>query len=158
MRRVNVVCGSFVALLGGVALLAVTATPDAIADAPPGRYVIDATTSTVRDTKTGLTWLRDPITPSPNTLETARKSCPAGFRLPDIKELATLVDETDTATSPYVDKTAFPALGPDGLWSDTQSVASATDYQSFVLSADGTTKTVYYNGCCDTPKMLCVQP
>ena len=139
-------------------IAAVASVPHALADAPPGRYVIDAAAGTVRDTKTGLVWLRAPITPSPNTLETARKSCPAGFRLPDIKELSTLIDETPTTTAPDVDHGAFPDVGSAALWSDTQSVGSATDYSSFVLLPDGTTKTIYYNGCCDTPQMMCVKP
>ena len=49
-------------------------------------------------------------------------------------------------------------IASDVLWSDTESVGAATDFQSFVLVPDGTTKTIYYNGCCDTPKMLCVKP
>jgi hypothetical protein len=150
MRRAKVVLAS----IGTAALLA---RSPAIADAPFGRYEVTATT--VVDKKTGLTWRRDPMLPALNTLETARKTCPTGFRLPSIKEYATLVDES-AKTVPFVDTKAFPNVkGSDVFWSDTESSDSASDYSSFVFASDGTTKLVYYNGSGTSGlAVMCVQP
>lgn len=158
MRRVSRASVRAASVLLSCALAAV-ATPRAIADAPPGRYTIaGATSATVTDGKTGLTWLRDVITPPLNTLESATKACPSGYRLPDIKELATLVDESASGL-PYLDSKAFPKVSAVTLWSSTMSNASATDYQSFVMHPDGTTERVYYNGSGTTDlKVLCVSP
>jgi hypothetical protein len=152
MRRAQVVLAST-----GLAVALVGVT-DAIAKAPDGRYEISTSAATVRDTKTKLTWRRDPMVPALNTLETARVTCPSGFRLPTIKEYETLVDES-ADTVPFVDTVAFPNIkGSDVFWSDTESNNAAADYSSFVFATDGTTKLVYYNGAGTSGLVvMCVQ-
>ena len=88
-------------LTRGVALAAAFAltspTPVSRAAAPQGRYVL--TSNTVLDQETGLVWQRvaDNTTRS---LAEAESYCPGvtlpgnGWRLPSIKELQTIADET----------------------------------------------------------------
>jgi hypothetical protein len=97
------------------------------ADAKPGRYVIK--TETVYDTKTKLTWQQSPAT-SPFSHSDAGAYC-AGltvggldWRLPSVKELETLVDES--RTNPAIDKTAFPDTPGKFFWTSS-SVASFPD-------------------------------
>jgi hypothetical protein len=139
-----------------IAALVVSIAPRATADAPPGHYLVLADDS-VRDAKTGLTWQRT-ITTGVKSLEDARKVCVAPWRLPEIKELATTVDEASLAL-PAVDAVAFPAQPSIALWSATLSNADPEDYRSHVLNPDGTTMTVYYNGSLFGPGgVRCVQP
>jgi len=81
------------------------------AEAPPGRYTV--TDTTVLDTKTGLTWQRVASSTS-FTWDTAKSYCAtvtglpgAGWRLPTMKELATLLDLTKPAPTFYIDLTVF---------------------------------------------------
>lgn len=122
------------------------AGPSALADAPPDRYVVTA--DTVRDTKTSLLWQRAvSLVDGGNvqSLEQATRLCSMPWRLPTIKELATLVDE-DAAAPPFIDAKAFPATPNLPVWSSTHSNALMEDYRSYVLSSDGTMMSVYYNG------------
>ena len=119
----------------------------AFADAPAGRYTID--TDTVKDEKTSLTWKRA-VTMMPGggnvpSLEEASKLCSAPWRLPTIKELATLVDESATA-APFIDLKAFPATPNLPYWSSTHTNADPDQFRSYVMNADGTIVDVYYNG------------
>jgi hypothetical protein len=123
-----------------VAVAAIAVVPRAVADAPPGRYVIDA--DTVKDTKTGLVWKR--AVSSQPSLETATAFCVAPFRVPEIKELATLVDE-DATELPFVDQKAFPGQPQIGLWSNTHTW-NHEQFSVFILMPDGTTRVQYYNG------------
>jgi hypothetical protein len=102
----------FVAAAGAAAL--VTA---AHATTPAGRYVIgnDASVygdfATVYDTKTKLTWER--VLTAPNTpaghCEELANTIRIGWRLPTLKELATLVDYAgDNLPSAMIDLTFFP--------------------------------------------------
>ncbi len=83
------------------------------ADAPPGRYSIGG--GTVLDTKTGLRW-QPAFAPGPYTWTAALAYCKAlslggyssGWRLPSMKELRTLVDES--TYNPAIDATAFPGI------------------------------------------------
>lgn len=102
-------------LLGVAALLAlgIGASQVGHAAAPAGRYTVSG--STVLDTKTGLLWQRDVDTVNQRTQEEAATYCAgvslpgSGWRVPSVKELSTLVD--DTAQFPAWDKTAFPDTG-----------------------------------------------
>ena len=94
------------------------------ADAPMGQYTLSD--ATVTDTKTGLVWERRPPATRqqwPEALARCSALAPAGsWRLPTIKELQTLVDESATAM-PWIDKVAFPMTAPDmqptQYWSST---------------------------------------
>jgi hypothetical protein len=98
------------------------ASPPAAGSAPAGRYTI--TSTTVRDTRTGLTWQRA-VSPSA-TWADASAYCAGlsaalggtGWRLPDVKELLTLVDDAQ-ATGPTIDVNAFPATPAAFFWSST---------------------------------------
>jgi hypothetical protein len=138
----------------GIAALVVGIAPRAAADAPLGHYTVTA--DSVRDNKTGLTWQRVVAT-GVKTLEDARRLCVAPFRLPEIKELSTLVDESSSAL-PAIDATAFPSTPSIALWSSTLSNTDPDDFRSYVLNPDGTTTTVYYNGTLGPGGVRCVQP
>lgn len=65
------------------------------ADAPAGRYLVAA--GVVTDSKTTLSWQQAPLSVSQS--QNVTDPCPAlgnGWRLPTLKELLTLVDETRT--------------------------------------------------------------
>lgn len=95
------------------------------ADAPPGRYAIAP--PEVRDTMTGLIWAQAvPATGGSDgagrfAWEAAKGFCPtlgAGWRLPTVKELLTIVDVTQRG-GPSIDRTAFPDTPPAGFWTAT---------------------------------------
>lgn len=108
--------------LGAGAMLAVVLTASAQANAPAGRYAIAG--GTVTDTRTKLTWQQ--MAPSATyTLAAAKTYCPTlgaslggtGWRLPTIKELLTIVD--DSQRNPSIDPTAFPATPSAAFWSSS---------------------------------------
>ena len=101
-----------------VVLIAATCAVGSFASAPADQYAtFDASSPTITDRKTGLTWQRtaSPVQPS---LAAARGYC-AGlgkWRLPTVKELLTLVDEKShdevqggVAVHRYIDSNAFPS-------------------------------------------------
>lgn len=116
-----------------VALIAVVLLASAtslLADAPAGRYAVEG--GVVLDTKTGLRWQQ--MVSSPATKWTgALRYCKAlslggftsGWRVPSMKELRTLVDES--RYNPAIDTTTFPGVASAGspgspatfFWSST---------------------------------------
>jgi hypothetical protein len=108
------------------------------ADAPAGRYALAS--GTVVDTKTGLIW-QQTMAANSYTQSDAASYCATlslnggGWRLPSIKELLTLVDETKLART--FDETAFP--GSDGyFWSSSPYLGDNTVGYFWVLwSASG---------------------
>jgi hypothetical protein len=89
------------------------------ADAPPGRYEAADGESLVRDRETGLVW-ETTSDEAGYTWEEAKALCAGraggAARLPTMKELLTLVDES--RTDPAIDPAAFP--GSTGYyWSST---------------------------------------
>jgi hypothetical protein len=116
-------------LVGAIAVVAVAWSAAARAAAPAGHYTFPATGS-VFDTKTKLTWQR--TAPAATYAWAAAKTYCAGlsttlggtgWRLPTIKELQTIVDETQVA--PPIDSTAFPGTPANAFWSSTQTKDSA---------------------------------
>jgi len=101
--------------LAGASVAAALLTAIGHANAPAGRY----TTSTlngvvvVLDTRTQLTWQQSSGTgPVAITWSQAQLACAdlgAGWRLPSVEELETIVDETIVPPSPAIDST-FSAL------------------------------------------------
>jgi Protein of unknown function (DUF1566) len=93
--------------------------------APPGRYVINA--GTVVDKRTKLTWEQMPAS-TPLALTGAQAYCAVltlgglAWRLPTLKELATLVDVSVAPPGPTLDSTAFPTASATFTWSATPSV------------------------------------
>jgi hypothetical protein len=110
------------------------------ADAPPGRYVVTAggsPESTVYDSKTKLTWQGTVTSEQPATLAAAKTYCAgigsllggAGWRLPTIKELASIVDYTKPVETAFmIDRTAFFTMPNDveWFWSATPVTNSAS--------------------------------
>lgn len=85
---------------------------------------------TVRDTGTGLTWQRG-LGPGTLDFQTANDACAnltlggaGAWRLPTLKELATLVD--DTRANPSIDTAAFPDTTSESCWSSTLFAGSTT--------------------------------
>jgi Protein of unknown function (DUF1566) len=92
---------------------------------PEDRYVVEASEDRVTDTRTGLVWQRS-IAASKYTWTAALSHCPArgaGWRLPTLKELLTLIDP---ATSfPAIDRAAFPSTPQsEAFWSATPAVGA----------------------------------
>ena len=98
-------------VLSGVTLASILLSPVRVtrADAPCGRYVIQA--GTAYDTKTKLTW-QQAVPTERYDLGEAQNYCSTltlaggGWRLPTIKELFTIVDFRAPGAS--LDRTAFP--------------------------------------------------
>jgi hypothetical protein len=125
---------------------------DSAPAAPASRYVLSA--GTVRDTKTGLVWQLS-AAPAQDWTH-GRDACAAltltdsFWRLPTIKELATLIDP---AGPPHIDQTAFgPSSPAAGLWSASAVLGSAGYYWvvgldlANILPWDGAAggSTIYY--------------
>lgn len=105
-----------------VAALVTVLVPSVVrADGPPGRYTLDE--HTVRDEVTGLLWQRVAST-TPSRWADAEAYCRTlevggrdGWRLPDVKELRSLVDVRRTL--PTLDPIAFPEPSPSVFWTAT---------------------------------------
>jgi hypothetical protein len=134
-------------LLGVVAAVVLAANAIADAGAPAGRFTIGS--GTVYDTKTKLTWQQ--ATPSTTySWPDAKTYCAgaglggAGWRLPTVRELQTLVDYS-RLTDPRIDTTAFPATPSAAFWSASPAAGSPSlawlvnFYDGFASSYDVTT-------------------
>ena len=99
-------------------------------------YAGDAANNLVNDALTGLQWRRclegmvwngSTCTGTAGSFSQEQALVHArdqsGWRLPNVKELGSIVDRTRTA-SPRIDTTAFPALGQTAAWSSTPLVAN----------------------------------
>ena len=95
---------------------------DSPANAPPARYTV--ANGTVKDTQTKLTW-EQAVSPASYTWADAATYCAglsldgAGWRVPAIGELQTIVDES---TNPAADATAFPMTPSEYFWSSSAVV------------------------------------
>jgi hypothetical protein len=107
----------------------------ASANAPAGRYTI--TNGTVNDSKTKLTW-QQAVPWTLYTWANAKAHCSGmnlagtGWRLPTVKELLTIVDESQT--NPSIDPTFIPSVPPSLFWSSSP-LASVSD-QVWVVHFD----------------------
>ncbi len=97
--------------------------------APRERYTI-AADGTVFDTMTQLTWQRA-LDSTARGWSDAKSYCAglvlagAGWRLPNMKELQTLIDES--ATSPAIDGSAFPDTPGEAFWTSSPLVGGPTE-------------------------------
>lgn len=140
---------------GGTAVLTYTQVPSTVRvrcvrvqaahDVPEPRYVFDkvGSTETVADGGTGLVWQRQPAAGT-YTFAQAQDYCAGledGFRVPSMKELQTVVDET-TPARPSIDQqvfTEFPELsfGNAFFWTSSISAAFAGSNAWFVNFGNG---------------------
>jgi hypothetical protein len=141
-------------LLARIGLLLVIAVPVAAA-VPAGRYTYPSA-GTVYDTMTKLTWQQavptatysqtDAITYCAGLGATVGGS---GWRLPTLKELATIVDES--RANPAIDPAAFPATPTDQFWSSSSRAGDPTYGWtvtfSYGASSETPTKFVYHVRC-----------
>ncbi|HEX7476928.1 MAG TPA: DUF1566 domain-containing protein [Polyangiales bacterium] len=120
-------------------------TLPAVADAPPGRYTFPAT-GTAYDTRTRLTWQRA-VDAGSYDQDAAQDHCAtlslagAGWRLPTLRELRTLVDPLNA--NPAIDPTAFPNTPPTQFWTVSAN-GNSPDQQYVVSFADGSTSALYH--------------
>jgi hypothetical protein len=141
---------SILRLLGALAITLVAWSGLADANAPAGHYVVTAGSGTgndtVYDTKSKLIWQRTP--PSTNyTWAGAKTYCAGvgaslggtGWRLPTIKELASIVDLSQT-TGPTIDQSAFPSTSPDAQFWSSSPLAGSSTYVWYVYFFDGSLK------------------
>ena len=118
--------------LAAVAVV-VALTASAGANAPAGRYVVTnggTSSGTVYDTKTKLTW-QQTVPSTTYTWANAKTYCAgvgaslggAGWRLPTLKELQTIVDYSQS--NPSIDSTAFPSTPAHIFWCSSPLAGSA---------------------------------
>ena len=108
-------------------------------EAPPEPFI--AYEETVYDLRTGLRWQRSPPPTLYNKAEGAIAYCrdlvlagAAGWRLPTIKELNTLIDEK--RTGPAIDPVTFPDTRSEWYWSSSAYVG-LSGYHWAVSFGDG---------------------
>lgn len=109
-------------LFGPVTICALALTTSADATVPAGRYTISG--GMVTDTETELVW-QQTAPAGGYTWANAKTYCASvgatlggtGWRLPTMKELQTIVD--DSRTNPSIDPTAFPGTESLGFWSSS---------------------------------------
>lgn len=111
-----------------IAVFLVVGANDSRADAPIDQYVVS--NGTVFDTKSQLLWEQNP----PNAAyrwDEAQSRCASlsllgtGWRLPSMKELQTIVD--DSRMQPTIDVTAFPDTAWEKYWSSTVRAFDTAD-------------------------------
>jgi hypothetical protein len=111
---------------------------DTSADAPKGHFMIGD--DVVEDSATELIWEREPMA-SASGADDAAEYCAqlelqgGGWRLPTIKELYTLVDESRTV--PAIDTEVFPDTAPAFYWSSS-AVAGFDEFTWAVNFEQGT--------------------
>lgn len=109
----------------------VTVASATYANAPVGRYVI--TNDTVKDTVTGLEWERVRTADRKSAQESVSRCAglalgvpPSGWRLPNVKELASIVDAR--AFGPSMDRAAFGAEIRSRAWTSTPSAGEVNKH------------------------------
>lgn len=119
--------------------------PVARADAPAGMYTVTA--DTVKDNRTGLTWQRAASSQTMNW-QAAQAYCTNGWRLPNVRELQSLVDIR--RAFPAIDISAFPNTPEEAFWSSSPIVDDAW-FVSFRLGEVG------FSAITDTSRVRCVR-
>ena len=123
-------------ILAGALLLE---APHAHADAPEGRYTVQA--GGVRDTKTHLLW-QQPVSTSVYAFSATANYCASvgtGWRVPTMKELLTLVDRG--RSSPAIDTRYFPDSNHE-YWSSS-SLARDPTGQGWAINFGGGSSSPY---------------
>jgi formylglycine-generating enzyme required for sulfatase activity len=141
----------------GIVVIAILAlAPAARSDAPAGRYTV--TSGTVYDTKTKLTW-QQAVPATTYTWANAKTYCAgvgatlggAGWRLPTLNELLTIVDYS--RTNPAIDPIAFPSTPTNYFWSSSP-LAGSSSYAWYVRFSGGNSS---YHDVSNTLIVRCVR-
>jgi hypothetical protein len=110
------------------------------ADAPPGRFTTNCPDpGTVYDTVTQLTW-QMPTSDALYTWSEAMTYCTnnvaklpeTGWRLPSVKELQTIVDDSQSAYA--VDATVFSDLGTSAYWTSSVVAGDAQPAAAWMVN------------------------
>jgi len=124
--------------VGGVVGAVVVAVGVAAADAPTGRFSISD--QVVSDNVTGRLWQRA-VAPGTYNWAQAKSYCAAldlgghsDWRLPSMKELQTIVDET--RVNPAIDASVFPSTPSEYFWSSSP-VSGSTPHAWYVHFSNG---------------------
>jgi hypothetical protein len=149
-----------IARIGAAVATAALLSTSAAANAPAGRYM--ASGGTVYDVKTKLTWQQTVSTTKGYTWADAKTYCSSaavssalggtGWRLPTVKELQSLVDDSQT-TGPTIDSQFFSGTPSNVFWSSTPS-ASASSSAWSVYFSNGVTNAI---GVGSTYAVRCVR-
>jgi hypothetical protein len=93
---------------------------------PTSRFVV-LDGRLAQDTLTNLVWQQEAsgTTMSWADAQTYCSSAGAGFRLPTVKELRSIVDYATTTAGPSIDRTAFPNTPSDLFWTSSPSTDSS---------------------------------
>lgn len=107
-------------------------------EAPAGHYTAD--TDTVLDSGTRLYWQRnsDGTARSWDAATAYCQSLPlsgTGWRVPSVKELQSIYDETAAGGSSHLDRTAFPAAATSAHWSSSEDAQDATHAWTVAFSS-----------------------
>lgn len=134
----NTLC--FICLLG-ISPLAAFAQPFTFLSASDGSEVTDTKSGLIwRRCAEGMTWSGVTCTGTASTYtydaalqQATNQTGSVGWRLPNIKELSSIVDRS--LTTPAIDRTAFPATPSSLFWSSTPDVstpskAEVTDFNT----------------------------
>jgi Protein of unknown function (DUF1566) len=130
----------YVGLTLAAVLVSIAIDPAAGANAPAGRYTIS--NGTVMDTETGLIWSQTEQPGGPWDWVDAQSQCAAPWRIPNVQELRTISDLTQT-TAPAIDTSVFygPAAGtpPSAgwFWTSTVYLLEARGYSFYVNFNNG---------------------
>lgn len=89
---------------------------------PSSRFVV-LSGGTVRDTLTKLVWKLQPLPAKVSGVDAVGYCSSAGFRLPTVKELSSLVDLTVTSGA-TIDQIAFPNTPTEDFWTSSTYVYS----------------------------------
>jgi hypothetical protein len=123
---------------------------------PAQRYIVPDD-GTVVDTATGLAWQRT-VDGTARGWEEAQAYCAGlpqaggGWRMPNMKELQTLIDET--TVDPAIDRTVFPATASESFWSSSLLVGGPPEAW-FVNFYSGVS---YTNVKTNPYRVRCVRP
>lgn len=90
----------------------------------------------VRDTLTQLTWQQQASSTTMNWVDAQTYCSSAGFRLPTVKELGSLVD-LRVAVGATINQTAFPATSAEWFWTSSPYAGSSVYFAWGVQFGDG---------------------
>jgi hypothetical protein len=116
----------------------------------------------VFDRVTNLVWQADIPATSPQTNRTPRswaaadaycRALGAGWSLPTVKQLQTIIDET---SKPMIDTEAFGSIDPLETWASTPAIGVAAHWRVFFT--DGHTDTGFKEGTEIVARVRCVRP